>query len=430
MEEHFLLDLLKQQKAGVARGVMSACTSNPYVIEMCLQNAKQQGTIALVEATANQVNQYGGYSNMKPADFAKFVYDIADKVEISKDSIILGGDHLGPLVWQNETENDAMDKAEELILLYAKAGFSKIHIDTSMRLQSDAKDEPLSVEKIALRSARLAQVAEKAFRERAGFQSTRLPVYVIGSEVPVPGGAQEQEKLAITSKENASETLDCFEKEYKRVGLEDAWQRVVALVVQPGVEFSDDGVHAYNRKAAHDLTECMKQKKIILEGHSTDYQTAKCLREMVEDGIAILKVGPALTYSLREGLFALSDIEAELSGFIHEPSYFKERLDYAMTQNPAYWRNYYRGSESEMHLKRKYSFSDRSRYYLACNDVKISISKLLDNLEHCEMPLTLLSQYMPSQYKAIRNGELSPQPKMLLLDCVNNCIKDYNQAVF
>jgi D-tagatose-1,6-bisphosphate aldolase subunit GatZ/KbaZ len=202
------------------------------------------------------------------------------------------------------------------------------------------------------------------------------------------------------------------------------------MVVQPGVEFSDDGVHAYNRNAAHDLTECMKQKKVILEGHSTDYQTEKCLKEMVEDGIAILKVGPALTYSLREGLFALSDIETELSGFIHETSCFKEKLDNAMTQNPTYWRNYYKGNETEMHLKRKYSFSDRSRYYLACTEVKETIYKLLDNLDHCEIPLTLLSQYMPSQYKAIRNGELSPRPKMLLLDCVNHCIKKYNQAVF
>ena len=68
----------------------------------------------------------------------------------------------------------------------------------------------------------------------------------------------------------------------------------MALVVQPGVEFADESVVEYSRPKARELVACLKEyPDLALEGHSTDYQPRSCLRELVEDGVAILKVGPA-----------------------------------------------------------------------------------------------------------------------------------------
>ena len=79
------------------------------------------------------------------------------------------------------------------------------------------------------------------------------------------------------------------------------------MVVQPGVEFGSDSVFDYSRSSAAKITGALhRYDRLVLEGHSTDYQTRYALREMVEDGVAILKVGPALTFAVREGLFALA----------------------------------------------------------------------------------------------------------------------------
>ena len=139
---------------------------------------------------------------------------------------------------------------------------------------------------------------------------------------------------------------------------------VVAVVTQPGVEFGDDQVFMYDRKAASDLCEALKDfPELCFEGHSTDYQSKECLKQMVEDGIAILKVGPALTYGLREGLFSLSMMEKELVPE-EKQAHFIETLEAAMLDNPNNWIKHYHGSTKQIALCRKYSFSDRARYYI------------------------------------------------------------------
>ena len=90
------------------RGVYSACTANFRVIEAVCERALETGTVALVEATANQVNQFGGYTGMLPGDYAAAVRETAKKAGLPESSLILGGDHLGPLTWQNEDEGPAM----------------------------------------------------------------------------------------------------------------------------------------------------------------------------------------------------------------------------------------------------------------------------------------------------------------------------------
>ena len=51
---------------------------------------------------------------------------------------------------------------------------------------------------------------------------------------------------------------------------------------------------------------------LVFEAHSTDYQPPESLSRLVIDGFAILKVGPGLTFALREALYALDEIAAAL----------------------------------------------------------------------------------------------------------------------
>lgn len=434
MNIHPLKELIKSQKSGTPKGIYSACSANELVIESVMERALKNNDYVLIEATANQVNQYGGYTGMTPIDFKLFVEKIASKVEFPIDKIILGGDHLGPLTWKSKTSDIAMEEAKILIRDFVLAGFTKIHVDTSMHLADDDKNIKLDTNTIANRGAILVDVAKRAFEELKKKSPKALhPVYVIGSEVPIPGGAQEEEEgIVVTSTKDLIETIDIFKQEFDKMNLESEWDQVIAVVVQPGVEFGDDTIHEYDRNGASHLVETMKNYSgLVLEGHSTDYQTPKALKEMVEDGIAILKVGPALTFALREGLFALNMIEEEL--FKNKPdiktSNLINTLEKEMLEHPDNWKNHYHGDDNKLYLSRKYSFSDRCRYYLPEKSVDDAIKCLFENLNSVTIPLTLLSQYMPVQYTKVRLGVLRNDASCLAKDRVVNCIDEYLQAV-
>ena len=211
---------------------------------------------------------------------------------------------------------EVMDKAVELVRLFVLAGFKKIHLDTSMRLADDPRDRPLTDETIARRGARLYAACEEAYQTlHADNPDEVRPVYIVGSEVPIPGGAQDAESsISVTRPEALNKTVETYRGAFAAAGCADGFENVIGVVVQPGVEFGDADFFRYNRANAKELTAAAKKLDgIVLEGHSTDYQPAEALREMVEDGIAILKVGPALTFGLREGLFAL-DMNVFLDG--------------------------------------------------------------------------------------------------------------------
>jgi len=430
MNNHPLKKIVELQKKGIAAGIYSACSANELVIEAAMDRAKTDNDYVLIEATANQVNQYGGYTGMKPEDFKNFVYSIAEKCDFPKDKIILGGDHLGPLTWKDMPADKAMDEAKELVKQFVLAGFTKIHIDTSMHLGDDDKNVKLDTGIIAERGAVLAEVAENAYKElKASNPDSLQPVYVVGSEVPIPGGSQEEEEgIQVTKVSDFEETVEVFKNAFLKRGLKNTWENVIAVVVQPGVEFGDETIHEYNREAAKELTSTLKKyPTLVFEGHSTDYQTPQAFKEMVEDGIAILKVGPALTFALREALIALNIIENELfkDSKDIELSRFADVLEEEMLKNPANWQKHYHGSESKLRLARRYSFSDRCRYYLPNEEVKKSIDRLFINLQSTTIPLTLISQYMPIQYTKVRSGLLKNDPVSLAKDRVINCIDEY-----
>ena len=165
---------------------------------------------------------------------------------------------------------------------------------------------------------------------------------------------------------------------------------------------------------------------LVFEGHSTDYQTKIKLRELVEAGGVILKVGPGLTFSMREAMFALENIEKELIyGTDTEPSKFAEVLDAEMLKNDKNWKKHYQGTELEIRLKRKYSFSDRCRYYMPTPAVEAAADRLLTNLRTLGIPLNLLSQFMPIQYTKVREGYLKNDPVELIEDRIINTIDEY-----
>lgn len=410
-------------------GIYSVCTANSEVIEAALEFARDHDSIAVIEATANQVNQFGGYTGMKPSDYVNFVYALADKVGLPHNRIILGGDHLGPLTWTDENEDKAMENAKQLVYDYVYAGFTKIHLDTSMRVADDSKTERLSDETIARRSALLAQSCTKAYNDlKKTNPDAVFPAFIIGSEVPIPGGLQEQEDtLQVTTPNDFESTYQTFEKYFKDYDVEEVFDSVIAIVVQPGVEFGDDDLFLYNRDAAHELTSTLKEnyEKLAFEGHSTDYQTPECLRQMVEDGVVILKVGPALTFAYREALFALSHIENVLCD---DTSDFINVLEEVMLEYPKNWENHYHGNEKELFIKRKYSYSDRARYYLPQPKVQAAIDKMLNNLEKVDIPMTLISQYLPYQYRNIKEGIINNNPKEIILDYIKLYYEDYHYA--
>lgn len=434
MRQNPLKRIVELQKQGKNVGIYSVCSANGYVIEAALKRGLSDNSCVLIESTANQCDQNGGYTGMKPADFKKYVLDIAEKNGFDQNRIFLGGDHLGPLTFAYKDEPEAMADAEELIRHYVSAGFTKIHIDTSMKVNSDDPDVRLSDEIIAGRGARLAQVAENTYRQLAEKDPDAIPpVYIIGSEVPIPGGAvgSEDNGVQVTKVEDFKNTVAAFKNAFQNAGLgQDVWERVIAVVVQPGVEEKDSGCTEYDREKAKDLMASIKEfPGLVFEGHSTDYQTKIKLRELVEDGVGILKVGPGLTFAMREAMFALENIEKELLfGTNTEPSKFAETLDAEMLKNDKNWRKHYQGTELELRLKRKYSYSDRCRYYMPVPEVEKAADRLLSNLRTAGIPLNLLSQFMPIQYTKVREGLLENDPVALIEDRITNTIDEYLYA--
>lgn len=151
---------------------------------------------------------------------------------------------------------------------------------------------------------------------------------------------------------------------------------------------------------------------------------------MVEDGIAILKVGPALTFGLREALISLEKMERELYfGKSCQFSNFQEVFEQAMLDQPQNWQKHYHGNAWQLHFSRKFSYSDRARYYLPDAKVEESINLLIKNIDEAQIPMTLLSQYMPLQYQSVRKGSIELTAEAVIRDRIGNYIDDYLHAV-
>ena len=419
-----LLQLVQRHKQGEHAGIYSVCSAHPLVLEAALIQARENRTALLVEATSNQVDQFGGYTGMRPHGFSDYLTQLAKRCGFPAEQLILGGDHLGPNRWQSLPAAKAMEHARDLITAYVAAGFQKLHLDCSMACADDKL--PLDDKLVAARAADLARVAEEVSQHLYGHREL---LYVVGTEVPTPGGAQDRlDELAVTRPEAAERTLLAHRAAFAAAGLNDAWQRVIALVVQPGVEFDHINVVNYQPAAAAALSRMIEEHPgLVYEAHSTDYQTPAAYRQLVRDHFAILKVGPALTFALREALYALAGIENELLPE-KERSHLRKVLEQSMLERPAFWQSHYHGSQTECRLARSFSYSDRIRYYWPIPAVEASCQTLLNNLSAITLPETLLSQYLPAQYRRVRAGELEAKPKALVMDCIREVLRPYAAA--
>ena len=422
-----MLDLVRRHKRArptehAAIGIPSVCSAHPVVIAATLRECAAQGRPALIEATSNQVNQDGGYTGMTPMDFRRYVMDMAAAEGLAPELLLLGGDHLGPNAWRKLTADAAMAKAEVMVAQYVAAGFRKIHLDCSMSCAGDPV--PLPEPEIAARAVRLCHAAEHAWRDAPDRGDP--PVYVIGTEVPVPGGAHEDlGELAVTSPEAAAATLELHRHAFARAGLDLAWERVVAMVVQPGVEFDHHKVIDYRPEKAQALSAFIEsQPGLIFEAHSTDYQTPERLAQLARDHFAILKVGPGVTFALRETLWALAAVEREWVG--QGEGLVNTVLD-VMRAEPEHWRGYYQ-DPARLQVDLAYSLSDRIRYYWAHPAVREACRTMLARLDAAPPPLTLLSQYLPRQYEAVREGRIKTGTDALLRDGTVQALRPYLAA--
>lgn len=420
MASNPLADIAEWLDRAGPSGIPSVCSAHPMVVEASMRATLPTKLPLLIEATCNQVNQDGGYTGMTPKDFRVFVEEIARETGFPTERIILAGDHLGPNPWKSLPAEEAMVKAEVMIRAFAAAGFTKLHLDCSMGCQG----EPVALkdDETASRAARLAAAAESALPGG----DTPKPVYVIGTEVPIPGGAMEAlHDLELTSPEDARTTVQIHETAFAEVGQADAFTRVIAAVVQPGVEFGSHNVVDYDSTKARELSATLKDLPgLVFEAHSTDYQTRANLSYLVQDGFAILKVGPGLTFVLREAFYGLDAIAEELFPGRRDET-LRAAMERIMLAAPQNWAKYYEGDDAELALQRHFSYSDRMRYYWPQPEAAAAVDRLFEVLGGTELPETLIGQHLGARYEAVRAGRVPPTAKALALAAVEDLMQDY-----
>lgn len=423
MSPDVLRDLPRRHAEGDRFGLTSVCSAHPVVIEAALWHGKAEGLPVLIEATCNQVNHQGGYTGMTPAAFRSFVEEIATRVGFARDGLILGGDHLGPNPWKHLPRDAAIAEARAMVAAFVRAGFTKIHLDTSMGCAGEPA--ALSDAATADRAADLAGVAEASV-DREVFAD---PVYVIGTEVPVPGGALEAlDELNVTEPDAVTETVEVHRRAFAARGLEGAFARAIGVVVQPGVEFGNADVVVYRPERARALAATLAtMPQFVFEAHSTDYQPSEALASLVRDGFAILKVGPGLTFALREALYGLDHIAADLDGCPGNVD-LQPAMERLMVERPGQWQKYYHGTPEAVRLQRHFSYSDRIRYYWPDAAAIAAVRRLEARLAGRTIPETLISQHLAALYPEVAGGRVRATPADLLLASVRRVLSVYGDA--
>ena len=418
----FLRDLVRRNRRGEAIGTYAVCSAHPAVLDAAIHQSLADRSVLHVESTSNQVNQFGGYTGANPAQFAAQILARAEEAGLAPGRVLLGADHLGPYCWRAESAAMAMANACELAAHSVLAGYQKIHLDASMACAGDPTVLPETV--VAERTAVLCHAAERSHASLP--TDSPAPLYVIGTEVPVPGGeVAEGESPAPTRLQDLQQSLDEFRKAFVAHGLSSAWERVIGVVVQPGVEFGDKSIFEYDRqKASHLTTGLPAAPELVYEAHSTDYQTPPSLMRMVKDHFSILKVGPWLTFAYREAVFALDCIECEMPEHRQKASHVRDVLEAEMLRNPEHWSNYYRGDDDQRRFARAFSLSDRCRYYWPQPAVEAATARLINNLGG-DLPMALLSQYLPAEYDAIREGRLQNSAVELIRHHIQRILRVY-----
>lgn len=395
----FLRDIIQKNRDGGAlfASLPSVCSAHPQVLLASLLLAKRRNRPVLVEATSNQVNQFGGYTGMDAAAFIAYVHGICQTHDIDRNLVLFGGDHLGPQAWRGQDADQAMDHAHTLVASYVRAGFEKIHLDCSEGCAGEAAQvgDALS----AKRAAALAQTCEQS-----AVDPQRIS-YVVGTEVPVPGGARAEEgpsHVAPTTGESARATIEAHQRAFVQRGLQGAWNRVVGLVVQPGLEFGPDHVQHFDLRSRNLLSQVLDPfPHLAFEAHSTDYQHPPVFAALAQRHFAVLKVGPSLTFAYRQAIYALEGLATWLAPQDTRVS-VPSAMEQLMLAEPENWQHHYSGDVQALRLLRHFSYADRVRYYWGRPAAVDAVAQLHRLLNEHPQPLTpLLDQFFSA---AVQEG--------------------------
>lgn len=411
-----LRQIIALNRAGTAVAIPSVCTAHPDALLASLTLAQTLDQPIVVEATSNQVNQDGGYTGLRPADFISFVKDIASRAGVSHDRILFGGDHLGPQAWRKLPAAQALEKAHVMVAEYAAAGFTKIHLDCSEGCAGEPAQ--LSDSLTATRSAALAATALSHAPDPAKI------LFVIGTEVPPPGGARADDHGDIppTMPQSARATLDAHRQAFTALGL--PLDQIGGLVVQPGVEFSPMDVHHLPLgRDPHLLDALTDWPGVCLEAHSTDYQHAEAYPRLAELGFAFQKVGPALTFAWREALYALDAIRAQ-NGWANGPT-LADSMEQVMLAQPEYWQGHSHGATADPRTERHFGLADRIRYYWPVPAAQRAVEGLFADLGDKRLPDPLLSAHFSRAEIASARASHYPLPRALALARVQTALRPY-----
>lgn len=419
-----LRDLVARNRNGSGEAMPSICSANPDVLAASILLAQELDVPVLVEATSNQVNQFGGYAGMRPKDFVHYVGEICTSLGVSRERLLFGGDHLGPQAWRDEPARTAMTKARELVGEFVAAGFTKIHLDCS----EGCFGEPAQVGDLvsAARAAELAGVCEALAPDPEAIS------YIFGTEVPPPGGARASEgpeAIAPTSPDSALCTIEAHRAAFAAQGLEQtAWQRAIGLVVQPGLEFAPDHVHHFNLGSDDQLSAVLQSRgDLCFEAHSTDYQDDTVFPALAKRHFAVLKVGPALTYAYRQAVYALDTIAAWMFPNSDRASVAMV-MEQLMTDSPKHWSKHYAGDLAKLRLLRHFGYADRIRYYWPQARAVDAVHDLLALLGQSSVPAPLLEQYFArsilDRAEQLRSKGVAP-PKSMILAQIQETLAPY-----
>jgi D-tagatose-1,6-bisphosphate aldolase subunit GatZ/KbaZ len=378
-ERYVMTDILREiitrNRGGQPIAIPSVCSAHPDVLRASMRMAQRLGRHIVIEATSNQVNQDGGYTGMRAADFVTYVYELADQASADRDSIIFGGDHLGTQVWRNQSSERAMAKAETLVRDYVAAGFGKIHLDCS----EGCLGEPAQLDdtQTAERSAILARACAKVSDE---------VLFVVGTEVPPPGGARPDDgHIPPTDAKAARATLDAHDQTFGALAAQ-----IGGLVVQPGVEFGPADVHhlPIDRDPKF-LAALADRSGVCLEAHSTDYQNAAVFPRLATLGFAFQKVGPALTFAYREALYGLDKLRTPKGGL-------QSAMEDVMMKDPTYWQSHYKGESAKLYHLRHFGLADRIRYYWPKAGAQAAVTELIADFASPIPDATLQTVFSPA----------------------------------
>ena len=410
--------IIARNRAGEVCAIPSVCSAHPDVLWASLKLAEALVQPVVIEATSNQVNQDGGYTGMTPADFIGFVHGIADAAGVARGRIIFGGDHLGPQAWRKGPADQAMAKARVMVAEYVRAGFGKIHLDCSEGCQG----EPAQLGD-AIAAARAADLAKAALAAAADPASL---IFVIGTEVPPPGGARADEHgdITPTTPASAAATLTAHAEAFRAAGLGHVLPQIGGLVVQPGVEFSPMEVHHLPQSRDPQLRAVLADwPQVCLEAHSTDYQHDSVFPRLAELGFAFQKVGPALTFAYRQAVYALDTLRQQAGWATSAP--LVGVMEALMLAQPGYWQGHYRGDSGDIRVERHFGLADRIRYYWPQPEAQAAVAAVLRDLDGRALPDPMLLQTFPAQVIAQAHEIGGPLPQALIYAAIQTALRPY-----